>query len=358
MSLWLLAAAFLAGVGAGAAGLARWRRHAWRSTAIARVAGPPPAGVGRTTSGFESLESVAFGVCEAAREITGAPTAVVLREPMGPEIVVVAVSQGGDRRLLRTPVTPDSVAARACTSDIPIVGVTCKELFGHFRTDRRRRGEQGTAYPLQDGRQGVGALVVFDRISELAPAARERLRKLLVDGGPRLAAAAAIRAAELRAITDELTGIWNRRALDQVMQGPDDEPCALLLVDLDHFKNVNDTHGHAAGDAALRHVARVLRSTLREQDLAARVGGEEFAVWLPNTSVREARDVAERVRAAIAGTPFEWSGRELQLTCSVGVAARPDIVSQVANLYPAADAALYRAKEAGRNRVETALPSR
>lgn len=356
--VWLIPVAFLAGSAAGAAALAWWRRRRDGPAPPVEAARTSSPAMGRSSTGFESLEGVALRICEAARVITGAPTAVVLREPMAHEITVVAVSQGVDRRLVRTPVAPDSAAGRACTSDIPIVGVTGQELFGQFRAGRRRREEQGTAYPLQDSRQGVGALVVFDRNNDLPPDVRARLQALVGEEGPRLAAAAAIRAAELRALTDELTGLWNRRALDLVMQGPEDERCGLLLVDLDHFKRVNDSLGHTAGDAALKHVARVLRGALREQDLAARVGGEEFAIWLPSTEIEQAQQVAERVRAAIAGTPFSWSGRDLALTCSVGVAARPAIVSQVANLYAAADAALYRAKEGGRNRVETALPSR
>jgi diguanylate cyclase (GGDEF)-like protein len=170
--------------------------------------------------------------------------------------------------------------------------------------------------------------------------------------------AAAIRAAETRARTDELTGLWNRRALDRTMQVDQSAECALLLVDLDHFKKLNDSLGHAAGDAALRHVARILRSTLREQDLAARVGGEEFALWLPNTSIERAREVAERVRQGVAAAKLYWAGAELSIACSVGVAAKPATVGQTANLYTAADAALYRAKEGGRNRVEVALPNR
>jgi diguanylate cyclase (GGDEF)-like protein len=243
-------------------------------------------------------------------------------------------------------------------SDVPIVGMTGKELFGHLRADRRRKEEHGVAFPLRDGHQGVGALVVFGRPDQLAGAAQQRLVSLAEESGPRLAMAAALRAAETRAQTDELTGLWNRRALDRMMQSDQSAECALLLVDLDHFKKLNDGFGHAAGDAALRHVARILRGALREQDLAARVGGEEFALWLPNTALERARDVAERVRQAVAEAKVYWAGAELSIACSVGVAAKPATVGQTANLYTAADAALYRAKEYGRNRVEVALPSR
>lgn len=306
----------------------------------------------------EALESVAFAVCQSARSICDCPAAVVLRDPGSQAATIVAVSRGADRRLVRSVVASDSVAGRACMGEVPIAGAGGTDLFGQLRADRRRRDEQGLAYPLRDGRQGVGALVVFGAPDQLGDAVQGRLVSLAEESGPRLAMAAAIRAAETRAQTDELTGLWNRRALDRAMQNDGSAQCALLLVDLDHFKKLNDSFGHTAGDAALRHVARVLRAALREQDLAARVGGEEFACWLPNTSLERAREVAERVRQAVATARLYWAGAELSIACSVGVAAKPATVSQTANLYTAADAALYRAKEGGRNRVEVALPSR
>jgi diguanylate cyclase (GGDEF)-like protein len=132
---------------------------------------------------------------------------------------------------------------------------------------------------------------------------------------------------------------------------------ALLIADLDHFKRVNDRFGHVAGDAALRHVAGLLRRALRSQDTAVRIGGEEFALWLPDADLAVAAEVAERVRSMIEEAPLRWNGEEIRLTCSLGVAAMPGSTSAVANLYRAADAALYRAKERGRNRVEVAPPA-
>jgi len=318
----------------------------------------PAAGTSPAVAAPEALESVAFAVCEAARAASDCASAVILRDPGTQSATIVAVSHGADRRLVHSPVAPDSVVGRACIGDVPIVGMSGKELFGQLRADRRRRDEQGVAFPLHDGRQSVGALVVFGRPDQLGGAVQQRLMTIAEESGPRLAVAAALRAAETRARTDELTGLWNRRALDRTMQLDPSAECALLLVDLDHFKKLNDSLGHAAGDAALRHVARVLRGALREQDLAARVGGEEFALWLPDTPLERAREVAERIRQAVGRAKLYWAGAELSLACSIGVAAKPATVAQTANLYTAADAALYRAKESGRNRVEVALPSR
>jgi diguanylate cyclase (GGDEF)-like protein len=223
--------------------------------------------------------------------------------------------------------------------------------------DRRRSEEQGTAYPLRDGRQGVGALIVFGAIGDLDAEVRERVMWLAVDGGERFAAAAAVRQAEERAATDPLTGLPNRTALDQAMANAPSGPCAVLYVDLDHFKAINDRLGHPAGDEALRHIAGVLRAALREGDVPARTGGEEFVLWLPNTTKSAALEVAERVRRSVEESGWRWQGSEEGLTCSIGVAAIPDTTQQVANLTAAADAALYRAKRAGRNRVEEARPA-
>jgi diguanylate cyclase (GGDEF)-like protein len=184
----------------------------------------------------------------------------------------------------------------------------------------------------------------------------EIIERLLFAAAPRVAHLLAVEAREVRARTDELTGLPNRRGLERAMAVLEGDRAAMLIADLDHFKLVNDRFGHVAGDAALRHLAGLLRRALRSQDVAVRIGGEEFALWLPDADLAVAAEVAERVRTMIADTPLRWNGQEIRLTCSLGVAAMPDSTSAVANLYGAADAALYRAKERGRNRVEVAPP--
>lgn len=304
--------------------------------------------------GSDSLEGLAFSLCEAVRAQTGRSCAVVLRDSGQVTCSVIAVSQSADRRLLGHPVSADSSVGRACAGDIPVVGGSSEELFGRSRSERRRRREEGVAFPLLDAGRAVGALVVFGPAETLKPSEREWLMWIAVDAGPRLHAAGQVRAAETQAMTDELTGLPNRRALDRAIGSWAEGPASVLLVDLDHFKKLNDGFGHAAGDSALKQTARIFKRLLREDDVAARIGGEEFALWLPNTPGAEAEKVAERVRAAMADSVLDWGGAELKMTCSVGVASLSDAIAQPLNLVAAADAALYQAKHRGRNRVHVA----
>jgi diguanylate cyclase (GGDEF)-like protein/hemerythrin-like metal-binding protein/PAS domain S-box-containing protein len=172
---------------------------------------------------------------------------------------------------------------------------------------------------------------------------------------------------ELRSLAtvDALTELSNRRHfLDRLEQAwslhrrQPEQPVAVLMVDIDHFKRVNDSHGHAVGDAALRHFASLLRGHLRKADAAGRLGGEEFAVALLGASLQAAEAFAERLRASVAATPLEVDGRVVRLTVSVGVAemGRGDDGAQAALVR--ADEALYRAKQEGRDRVEVAAPGR
>jgi diguanylate cyclase (GGDEF)-like protein len=202
----------------------------------------------------------------------------------------------------------------------------------------------------------VGALVVTGPPFDQSVSIGEQLGRFVVELGPRLAATRALREAERRAITDPLTGLNNRGVLerrlreitakDRVAHG------TIIYVDIDHFKRLNDTHGHAAGDAALRHMATIFQSHIRGRDLVARMGGEEFAVWLPGTPQSEGVAVAERIRRSVETLSWMWAGAVWPLTVSCGVAAVPDDAQDVDNLLMLADKALYHAKQSGRNRVE------
>jgi diguanylate cyclase (GGDEF)-like protein/PAS domain S-box-containing protein len=165
---------------------------------------------------------------------------------------------------------------------------------------------------------------------------------------------------ELRrlATTDHLTGLANRRHfLGQV----DFElerfkryarPAALLMMDLDHFKQVNDTYGHATGDRALQHFATVAQAVLRRTDLLSRLGGEEFAALLPDADPEGAGHLAERLRGALADAPIPLETGNIALTVSIGVALFSPADLETSAILGRADRALYRAKDRGRNRVE------
>jgi diguanylate cyclase (GGDEF)-like protein len=127
-----------------------------------------------------------------------------------------------------------------------------------------------------------------------------------------------------------------------------------MFVDIDHFKKINDTLGHPAGDAALVHFAHIIQSQIRGGDLAARIGGEEFAIWLPKADLETGARIAERIRIRLGTTAWDWNGRAWPLSASFGVAACPETGPTLKLLPAQADAALYVAKNSGRNRVERA----
>lgn len=158
---------------------------------------------------------------------------------------------------------------------------------------------------------------------------------------------------------DGLTGLSNRRTFDVALAREIDrvarsgEPALLLALDIDHFKRVNDTWGHAAGDLVLKAVAGVLNETVRPMDLVARVGGEEFAIILPNCPAHFGQTVAERIRRRVESTSIAIApAREIQVTMSIGGAFAPQWVRSTPTLWrERADLQLYRAKSSGRNLV-------
>jgi two-component system cell cycle response regulator len=160
------------------------------------------------------------------------------------------------------------------------------------------------------------------------------------------------------ALTDPLTGLYNqrylRRHLGGLMETGQGRQLAVLMVDVDHFKSVNDRYGHACGDQALWLIAESLRANTRVFDSVARYGGEEFVVVMPGTNEAEAAAAAERLRMAVEEIEFNAAGSRLRLTVSVGVACTPTATGLPAELLQAADTALYNAKRNGRNRVEMA----
>ena len=162
---------------------------------------------------------------------------------------------------------------------------------------------------------------------------------------------------EEAAFTDHLTGLANRRRFERQMEREIDRtrrygrPFCLLILDIDHFKAVNDSYGHEVGDEVLRRLAKILQAGTRGIDSASRVGGEEFAILLTETNMQAGEEVAERLRAAVERAEVHATAR---ITASLGIAEFPGSASTAQELFSAADAAMYDAKRAGRNRVKRA----
>jgi diguanylate cyclase (GGDEF)-like protein len=220
-----------------------------------------------------------------------------------------------------------------------IVGVGLSLMLGDLRASRE---ELRAAHDELERKNRE----LEERVAERTQALREANRRL-----------------EAIASTDALTGIANRWHFLEVAQrevhrrrGADsDSGLALLMLDLDHFKQVNDTYGHPAGDHVLHTLALAIRDNIRPLDLCGRFGGEEFLILLPDADGETTRAVAERLRESVASTRFEYQGQLLEVTVSVGLAVW-DGQEDVDELIQRADTALYRAKDRGRNRVEGDIP--
>jgi len=226
---------------------------------------------------------------------------------------------------------------------------------------RRVRSAYGLPYtltaPLVAERRFLGALILSRRTRE--PWADPERR--LLDWAAQEVAAAFSRAytledAERGANLDALTGLPNRRYFDELLaiMGPrrrDTDSLGILMIDIDHFKRLNDRYGHAQGDVVLREVGGAIAMTLRAEDTPVRYGGEEFAVILRRASAPQANEAAERVRAAVSGLSIARLGIEAPVTVSVGVAIAAED-EEVTAVIGRADQALYRAKRRGRDRVE------
>jgi diguanylate cyclase (GGDEF)-like protein len=163
-----------------------------------------------------------------------------------------------------------------------------------------------------------------------------------------------------QSVTDALTGLFNRRYLDETLKRElyraqrKKLPLAVIVLDIDHFKHVNDTYGHDAGDAVLRLIAQLLRNNVRESDLACRFGGEELVIVLTECELASALERAETVREAIAAMKIDYDDHTITVTASFGVSIHPDNGTEAQGLIQAADQALYEAKRSGRNRVVAA----
>ena len=349
-----LVIAIIAAVCAVAGVLLIWLRPR-RSTTPAAPAVP---------SRFQSTPPSMHNVLEASRRLTGSTAAgdierAVVREMLGlvpgRAGALLVVDDGGLRiahetqpGLLNPAGFNAGLVARAMRSRALVAEQVVAD--GSFT----RAGLQAAVAPLVTEHRVTALMVVVRDGEPFGAGEQQMLTALAPVAAAAMQSAAQTQAAVDASMRDPLTGVGNRRELDArlpaILAASSGGSTAFVMVDLDHFKSVNDTYGHPAGDALLRGVCTVISGVLRPTDAVYRYGGEEFCLLLPGTSRAEAEQIADRVRASIASTPFDvGGGQTLTVTASLGVAATDD--ADAADLVTRADAALYEAKRSGRDRV-------
>jgi diguanylate cyclase (GGDEF)-like protein len=219
------------------------------------------------------------------------------------------------------------------------------------------RSYLGVPLKTPDG-YNVGALCAIDReprqFDQRQAGILEKLAEIVVEQF------------ELRQIAkqDPMTGALTRRGFfgeverEFLRAGRYSRPSTLAVIDIDHFKSINDRYGHPAGDAVLTSIANTCTAQMRKSDVFGRIGGEEFGLLLPETDAEEAREAGERIRCAVEATIVEFAGASIRATVSVGIAPMPAIAEGSATWFSEADIALYEAKRFGRNRVVVGRPRR
>jgi diguanylate cyclase (GGDEF)-like protein len=301
----------------------------------------------------DSPGTLALGLAFELEQQLGVETLVAVLD--GGVVKIIGISGRADRRLLNAVVPADSPLAQVARGEVPVIR-TPLDPAGNAVPDRRHRAGHAEVFVLRGDRDvPIGAVsMALLGDGRLAPPAQQIAQQTLKHAGPKVWAAMRLERERSVARTDALTGLLNRRGIEEVMSLVGIPGGALVACDLDRFKSLNDTLGHAAGDAALVHFAGILKELVRGTDTAARVGGEEFHVWAPGATLGRGAEIGERIRSRLADSHFTWQGTAWPITASFGVAGVPETSHTVHNLPVQADAALYVAKQRGRNRVEVA----
>lgn len=318
-------------------------------------------GLSRAFTGTLKLEEVLSYIIEGALRLTGAGgAALFLLDERGGQLLLRAARGPGDAavRLLREAAN-DPLAANVMRTSQPVLGQSTGQLPGSGLA-----AYSALAVPLRLHEHMVGALVAqlpgsahpFSE-ADLGP-----LGTLADTAAVAIANARLFAEVQLQSITDGLTGLFNRRQVFVLAEREFqrarrfNRSLSALMLDIDHFKLVNDIYGHAAGDQVIAEVATRLRASTRNIDIPGRYGGEEFVLLLPETELPGAVLLAERLRQRVAAHSVATVGGPLEITVSLGVATSSGEVADVNALINQADANLYAAKKAGRNRVVPTPP--
>jgi len=303
---------------------------------------------------IESLGSIGLRLAYQLERILNAE--VIVSVAVQGQVRVIGTSGRADRRLLDALAQPGSPIYQVAMGEVTSL-TSIADPLGGIVHDRRSHFTPAIIYPIRYSDEPLGAVAFWtdDDSAPIGPVIAE-VSEALRNAGPRIVRAKHLEEQGNAAVTDPLTGLLNRRGLEEVMHRVGLTQGTLIYADFDKFKLLNDTLGHPAGDAALVHFSRLVHDTIRGGDAAGRIGGEEFAIWLPGASLMYGAKVADRIRIKLGTAPWDWQGRTWPLSASFGVAAMPDTSRSVDNLPAQADAALMEAKRQGRNRVETARP--
>ena len=312
--------------------------------------------------GQSTGDGLARALCETALDVSGARAASLVRWSSDADVGEVVYATDASGLSAPAPLDGGAMIAEACRAGRLQVLEDSRAAMLERGLYGVSRGIQEPAslaiVPLVKDGTTLGAIVL--EAAEVKAISQEEARNITVLGAVVTASLELVwQFAEVdkRARTDQLTGLWNRHHFGEQLQRTLNEAdrygtqVSLVLVDIDHFKRVNDTWGHEAGDAVLRQVSRILQDGVRSVDICVRYGGEEIALLLAQTDSEHAVEVAERLRGRIAAQPLRHGGAVIPVTASFGVATYPETVKVRDQLFPASDKALYIAKHEGRNRV-------
>ncbi len=314
------------------------------------------ARLGDTLERTHDLEGLLGTVLQAAVSATESHRATAWLVEGGSVVARASVPAGAPRSVVRRLTLGSELAGEVAVDGLP-------RRLGHGHEDSTTvLGGPALAAPLRRGHGTVGVIVVERESSAPAYASDDEAMLVSLAGPAGIAVDNVLlhREAQRLSVTDPLTGAGNLRHMTTTLAreveraSRFDRPLSVLLLDLDHFKNVNDTYGHTVGDAVLRELARRLASVVREVDTVARYGGEEFVVVTPETDTLGAEHLAERICETVREEVFVVGDDHVPVTVSVGIASLPIHGTASGDLVRAADEGLYAAKRAGRDQWRVA----